>query len=117
MYNSALGNLHFFKQEFSNVETVYADNNRIRFNNNVINAETYPSSIWMIVLNSTEITGAGSMFLALIGTETPNTQIIELGKNSGIYPVLKATSTSGLLYVAWSGTRNAYIGANVFKFS
>ena len=115
--NSSLGKLHFFKQEFSDVETVYDDNNRIRFNGNTINAETYPSSVWLIILNSTETTGAGSIFLALIGKEIPNTKIIELGKNSGVYPLLQATSASGLLYVTWSGTRNAYIGANVFKLS
>ena len=115
--SSSLGKLHFFKQEFSDVETVYDDNNRIRFNGNTINAETYPSSVWLIILNSTETTGPGSIFLALIGKEIPNTKIIELGKNSGVYPLLQATSASGLLYVTWSGTRNAYIGANVFKLS
>lgn len=115
--NSALGDLKFTRQVFNNVSTDYSDDNRIRYNGEVINAETFPSSVWLIVLNGTEITGAGSMFLALAGTETPKMKIVELGKNSDTYPVLRATETSGLLYVAWSNTRNAYMAANVFKLS
>ena len=115
--NSALGDLKFTRQVFNNVSTDYSDDNRIRYNGDVINAETFPSSVWLIVLNGTETTGAGSMFLALAGTETPKMKIVELGKNSDTYPVLRATETSGLLYVAWSNTRNAYMAANVFKLS
>lgn len=115
--NSALGDLKFTRQVFDNVSTDYSDDNRIRYNGDVINAETFPSSVWLIVLNGTETTGAGSMFLALAGTETPKMKIVELGKNSDTYPVLRATETSGLLYVAWSNTRNAYMAANVFKLS
>lgn len=113
----SLGNLKFVKQEFYNVGTEYSDDNRIRYNGDTISAGTFPSSAWLIVLNGTEITGSGSMFLALPGTVTPNMEIIELGKNQGTYPVLKKTDTSGLLYVAWSNTRNAYIAANIFKLS
>lgn len=115
--NSALGDLKFTRQVFNNVTTDYSDDNRIRYNGDVINADTFPGSVWLIVLNGTETTGAGSMFLALTGTETPKMEIVELGKNSDTYPVLRATDTSGLLYVAWSNTRNAYIAANIFKFS
>lgn len=115
--DSALGDLKFTRQVFNNVSTDYSDDNRIRYNGDVINAETFPSSVWLIVLNGTETTGAGSMFLALVGTETPKMKIVELGKNSDTYPVLRATETSGLLYVAWSNTRNAYMAANVFKLS
>lgn len=115
--NSALGDLKFTRQVFNNVSTNYSDDNRIRYNGDVINAETFPSSVWLIVLNGTETTGAGSMCLALAGTETPKMEIVVLGKNSGTYPVVRATTTSGLLYVVWSNTRNAYIAANVFKLS
>ena len=114
---SSLGDLKFTRQVFNNVTTDYSDDNRIRYNGDVINADTFPSSVWLIVLNGTETTGAGSMFLALTGTETPKMKIVELGKNSDTYPVLRATDTSGVLYVAWSNTRNAYIAANIFKFS
>ena len=114
---SAVGNLKFKKQGFSNVSNSYSDDNRLRFNGDVIGAETYPSSAWLIVLNGTSVTASGAIYLALAGTDAPNMAILELAKSGSIYPTLKATGSSGLLYVAWSAKRNAYITASMFKLS
>lgn len=110
--------MKFEKQGFSNVTNSYNDDNRLRFNGgNVIGAGTYPSSAWLIVLNGTSATASGAIYLALAGTEAPNMEILELAKSGSIYPTLKATGPSGLLYVAWSGERTAYITASMFKLS
>ena len=112
-----LGTLKFERQGFSNVTNSYSDDNRLRFNSNVIGAGTYPSSAWLIVLSGTSVTASGAIYLALSGTEAPDMAILELAKSGSIYPTLKATGPSGLLYVAWSGERTAYITASMFKLS
>lgn len=110
-----LGNMEYSNQKFSNVTESYNSSNVLFHKGKEIYPKNFPSSAFLIVLNSGVELGKSSMYMLIIGDSETKPKIVHLGgDNTGTFPKI-ALTTSNRAYVVWSATATSVIRAGIFK--
>lgn len=101
----------------TDVGTVYAEANIVKFHDLALNPNRYPVSGFLVIADAVGLTTTGSsMWICRQSSSgTTDTKDVMLASVGTIYPTIARTSTSASAYLKWSGTRTAGMRYFVYR--